>query len=458
MCDTNENIWRNLCRFCGAQSYKNLEEPLDKNFLDVVDKLFSFSVETLNIFKICIVCETFIDSICKFYIQVKSVSKIFSEIENSIKEEIPINIVQLNSKYSSGHDQIKNFDNQLTRKIVGNIKKNSESIKIENNPIKETSSNCNDSNEKSNHDIIDIIKQEIYEEKEDTGSCIENKIIKTEIEYDLSSDSESGFLKVKNIKKLQNVNEKTPSKRKCKCETCGKRFSNNSNLLEHRKLHWPAEKKEANFFKCPHCDARYPRKGKMLIHVRTKHLKERPFVCQICNKEFSSNHHLVRHKRNIHDKNESTCPICQKQFASSRIEEHIKNHEKNCVPCTVCGDLFKPKHLGRHMLVHSDVKDYRCNYCGRSFKRNITLQFHMITHTNLKPFSCRFCNHSFVHPSNRKRHEEVMHPNELKSNNKDFHENDKKLPSIEELHKMLENLKGGRENNFHLEENKELKM
>ena len=51
-------------------------------------------------------------------------------------------------------------------------------------------------------------------------------------------------------------------------------------------------------------------------------------VCSVCNKPFSSRHHLVRHMRSVHERSLShACPVCGKMFCRKDVlNKHLKSH------------------------------------------------------------------------------------------------------------------------------------
>ena len=82
--------------------------------------------------------------------------------------------------------------------------------------------------------------------------------------------------------------------------------------------------------------------------------------------------------------------------------------------CPDCHRSFpRKKSLDTHLLTHSNVKPYICDYpgCTRKFKQSGQLKTHLRLHTGEKPFQCSFpsCNVSFTH-ANRKCPHHPMHP------------------------------------------------
>lgn len=66
-----------------------------------------------------------------------------------------------------------------------------------------------------------------------------------------------------------------------------------------------------------------------------------------------------------------------------------------------------------HMLVHSDAKRYKCDFCPAAFKRTKALKNHLILHTGMRPYKCNFCEKTFSNGSNCRSHKKKMHAQEL---------------------------------------------
>ncbi|KAM4879875.1 zinc finger protein 692-like [Sylvia borin] len=88
-----------------------------------------------------------------------------------------------------------------------------------------------------------------------------------------------------------------------------------------------------------------------------------------CGKIFSNRQYLNHHQKyqHVHQKT-FTCsePTCGKSF---NFKKHLKEHEK----------------------LHSDKRDYICEFCARSFRTSSNLIIHRRIHTGEKPLQCEIC-------------------------------------------------------------------
>lgn len=85
------------------------------------------------------------------------------------------------------------------------------------------------------------------------------------------------------------------------------------------------------------------------------------------------------------------------------IAEGTMNYEKN----TLLPDTI----LLTASMNKDDSNKNTCSTCFKSFKKPSTLKRHLITHTNIKPFKCNYCGRAFNVKHNlvrhKKRHDEI---------------------------------------------------
>ncbi|XP_045771893.1 zinc finger protein 723-like [Maniola jurtina] len=301
----------------------------------------------------------------------------------------------------------------------------------------------------SDEELLSVIKKIKYEYS--TEDCKENKGSRPKKKC-------KGRKKVKVKKKRC----KEPEQREKICEECGKTVVN---LVEHMQLHRP--KGERTRIKCKVCDktfasysARYRHNkvkhlgikehcnecGKKVVNLRShkltmhntgnlpyvcvpcgqrfiskakrdlhmlRHTKDRPFACDMCDKDFKHNIALLSHKRQVHDKEKThMCQVCSKRFFKKyHLQVHLRSHTKekpySCPECNKC--FSSTTILRNHRLIHSDTRDFRCELCDMAFKKPGYLRIHMISHTKEKRYACAYCAVAFGRSDHRKRHERTAH-------------------------------------------------
>nr|CAD7586269.1 unnamed protein product [Timema genevievae] len=144
------------------------------------------------------------------------------------------------------------------------------------------------------------------------------------------------------------------------CEECGKCFSNKKVLESHRATHSDA----------------------------------RPYVCSECGKAFRQQSALYVHNRSHQPdevKNKYPCDQCDKNVGSHFVYIVWTESGSNPAACPPCRFSTKPN-LVTHKRIHTGIRNYTCDQCGKSFIQKGNLDAHLLTHSSDKPHTCTICN------------------------------------------------------------------
>lgn len=179
------------------------------------------------------------------------------------------------------------------------------------------------------------------------------------------------------------------------CEECNMGFFNNTELTSHNiKFH------EMQPFQCALCNDIFTSKGNLYSHIKS-HDPNNSYVCEICGRTYKKKNSFKRHIARAHLglTVKAQCAVCQKVLSS---KEHLRRHmlthtdERNWV-CSTCGKCFLSKtYLTEHCRIHLGIRPYKCEICEKSFTQRGSLTIHKRSHTGERPYRCEFCNKGFV--------------------------------------------------------------
>ncbi|XP_066144974.1 transcription factor IIIA-like [Euwallacea fornicatus] len=178
-------------------------------------------------------------------------------------------------------------------------------------------------------------------------------------------------------------------------------------------------KKDSKTHKCPEpeCKAVFSRPYRLKNHIASRHNKVNLFKCSFddCNKSYSSQSHLKRHKHTAHNaevndsKKEIICNfegcglVCANKYS---LKKHINYKHVNLpFECSACKEKFRRKsYLNAHQIeCHDKPAPYRCEKCSQSFSHYHMYHKHVTRH---KTYNCD-CGSSFEKWSQYMKHKKV---------------------------------------------------
>lgn len=203
------------------------------------------------------------------------------------------------------------------------------------------------------------------------------------------------------------------------CNQCDLRFSSFEGFQAHLKSHLEMLLRRQS---CPQCNKEDFESQEALLQHLTVHYTttSTQYVCESCDKQFSSVDDLQKHLLDMHTFVLYHCTLCQEVFDSKvSIQVHLAvkhSNEKKLFRCTACAWDFrkesdlqihvKHNHLGQRSGLPgglgAGLKPRKCIFCGETFGTEVELQCHITTHS--KKFTCRFCGKAFQAMSLLDRH------------------------------------------------------
>ncbi|XP_041968475.1 zinc finger protein 816-like isoform X4 [Aricia agestis] len=163
------------------------------------------------------------------------------------------------------------------------------------------------------------------------------------------------------------------------CTICGAGFVNSFRLKRHEMTHG----KKKSSYPCKQCGLVFEAESKKKAHVNTEHKGiAGDSVCQICKARFKNYYQKTRHMTQVHNLEGIKCDYCDKKFnlKSNLIlhmrSVHLKERPYQCSVCSM-GFFVKRHMLGHYMATHTNERKFKCEVCGKAYATQNSRRKHM---------------------------------------------------------------------------------
>uniref|UniRef100_A0A663MDR5 MDS1 and EVI1 complex locus n=1 Tax=Athene cunicularia TaxID=194338 RepID=A0A663MDR5_ATHCN len=138
--------------------------------------------------------------------------------------------------------------------------------------------------------------------------------------------------------------------------------------------------------------------------------EERQYRCEDCDQLFESKAELVDHQKFPCSTPHSAFSMVEEDFQKKLDNENDLQDVHEIQECKECDQVFPDlQSLEKHMLSHSEEREYKCDQCPKAFNWKSNLIRHQMSHDSGKHYECENCAKVFTDPSNLQRHIRSQH-------------------------------------------------
>ncbi|XP_069648878.1 histone-lysine N-methyltransferase MECOM isoform X7 [Haliaeetus albicilla] len=138
--------------------------------------------------------------------------------------------------------------------------------------------------------------------------------------------------------------------------------------------------------------------------------EERQYRCEDCDQLFESKAELVDHQKFSCSTPHSAFSMVEEDFQKKLENENDLQDVHEIQECKECDQVFPDlQSLEKHMLSHSEEREYKCDQCPKAFNWKSNLIRHQMSHDSGKHYECENCAKVFTDPSNLQRHIRSQH-------------------------------------------------
>ncbi|XP_070609688.1 histone-lysine N-methyltransferase MECOM isoform X4 [Erythrolamprus reginae] len=138
--------------------------------------------------------------------------------------------------------------------------------------------------------------------------------------------------------------------------------------------------------------------------------EERQYRCEECDQLFESKAELVDHQKFPCSTPHSAFSMVDEEFQPKLDKENDLHDIHDIQECKECDQVFSDmQSLEKHMLSHTEEREYKCDQCPKAFNWKSNLIRHQMSHDSGKHYECENCAKVFTDPSNLQRHIRSQH-------------------------------------------------
>ncbi|XP_060098457.1 histone-lysine N-methyltransferase MECOM isoform X12 [Heteronotia binoei] len=138
--------------------------------------------------------------------------------------------------------------------------------------------------------------------------------------------------------------------------------------------------------------------------------EERQYRCEDCDQLFESKAQLVDHQKFPCSTPHSAFSMVEEEFQPKLDKENDLHDMQDIQECKECDQVFSDvQSLEKHMLSHTEEREYKCDQCPKAFNWKSNLIRHQMSHDSGKHYECENCAKVFTDPSNLQRHIRSQH-------------------------------------------------
>ncbi|XP_060027910.1 histone-lysine N-methyltransferase MECOM isoform X9 [Erinaceus europaeus] len=138
--------------------------------------------------------------------------------------------------------------------------------------------------------------------------------------------------------------------------------------------------------------------------------EERQYRCEDCDQIFESKAELADHQKFPCSTPHSAFSMVEEDFPQKLEGENDLRELHAIQECKECDQVFPDlQSLEKHMLSHTEEREYKCDQCPKAFNWKSNLIRHQMSHDSGKHYECENCAKVFTDPSNLQRHIRSQH-------------------------------------------------